>query len=182
VTVGDRSLRVGRPSIPPERLMRVSLLQYLYGIRSERLLMAQLDYGEASYAALTWAHRRRVIIKAEVTCHPGREPKDNPRFVVTNLAQSSMYVYEKIYWARGDVENRIKELHLGLEIDRTSCHASWPISCGSSSPPLPLSSCRNFGYAPPALLWREPKPRCLGPNRVQPRRPSRLTAPPLLAG
>lgn len=36
--------RVGRPSIPPERLMRASLLQYLYGIRSERLLMEQLDY------------------------------------------------------------------------------------------------------------------------------------------
>jgi transposase len=36
--------RVGRPSIPPERLLRASLLQYLYGIRSERLLMEQLDY------------------------------------------------------------------------------------------------------------------------------------------
>src|SRR5438445_7712758 len=36
--------KVGRPSIPPERLMRASLLQYLYGIRSERLLMEQLDY------------------------------------------------------------------------------------------------------------------------------------------
>jgi transposase len=36
--------RMGRPSIPPERLLRASLLQYLYGIRSERLLMEQLDY------------------------------------------------------------------------------------------------------------------------------------------
>src|SRR5207248_1398784 len=36
--------RVGRPSIAPERLLRASLLQYLYGIRSERLLMEQLDY------------------------------------------------------------------------------------------------------------------------------------------
>jgi hypothetical protein len=79
-------------------------------------------YGETSYAARTWAHRRRVIIKAEVTCHPGREPKDNPRFVVTNLSQTPIYVYERIYCARGDVENRIKELHLGLEMDRTSCH------------------------------------------------------------
>src|SRR6185436_16730443 len=34
----------GRPSIPPERLLRALLLQYLYGIRSERLLMEQLDY------------------------------------------------------------------------------------------------------------------------------------------
>ncbi len=34
----------GRPSIPPERLLRALLLQYLYGVRSERLLMEQLDY------------------------------------------------------------------------------------------------------------------------------------------
>jgi len=36
--------RVGRPSIPPERLLLSLVLQYLYGIRSERLLMEQLDY------------------------------------------------------------------------------------------------------------------------------------------
>jgi transposase len=36
--------RVGRPSIPPERLLRAQLLQIFYAIRSERLLMEQLDY------------------------------------------------------------------------------------------------------------------------------------------
>src|SRR6266850_5883134 len=36
--------KVGRPSIPPERLLRALLLQYFYGIRSERMLMEQLDY------------------------------------------------------------------------------------------------------------------------------------------
>jgi transposase len=36
--------KVGRPSIPPEHLLRALLLQYFYGIRSERLLMEQLDY------------------------------------------------------------------------------------------------------------------------------------------
>jgi transposase len=36
--------KVGRPSIPPERLLRALLLQCFYGIRSERLLMEQLDY------------------------------------------------------------------------------------------------------------------------------------------
>jgi hypothetical protein len=35
---------VGRPSIPPERLLRAQLLQVFYSIRSERLLMEQLDY------------------------------------------------------------------------------------------------------------------------------------------
>ncbi len=38
-------------------------------------------YSETHYAAGTWERRRRVIIKAEVVRHPGREPKDNPRFV-----------------------------------------------------------------------------------------------------
>src|ERR1044072_66742 len=36
--------RIGRPSIPPERLLRAQLLQVFYSIRSERLLMEQLDY------------------------------------------------------------------------------------------------------------------------------------------
>ena len=78
-------------------------------------------YSETRYAAGTWDHRRRVIIKAEVVRHPGRKPKDNPRFVVTNLKHSPRHLYEAIYCARGDIENRIKELHHGLEIDRTSC-------------------------------------------------------------
>jgi hypothetical protein len=78
-------------------------------------------YGECRYAAGTWPHCRRLIIKAEVVRHPGREPKDNPRFVVTNLTASPRHLYETIYCARGDIENRIKELHHGLEIDRTSC-------------------------------------------------------------
>ena len=78
-------------------------------------------YSETRYAAGTWDHRRRLIIKAEVVRHPGREPKDNPRFLVTNLKHSPRHLYEAIYCARGDIENRIKELHHGLEIDRTSC-------------------------------------------------------------
>ena len=41
------------------------------------------------YAAGTWGHQRRVVIKAEVVRLKGREPRDNPRFVVTNLLESS---------------------------------------------------------------------------------------------
>ena len=78
-------------------------------------------YGETRYAARRWRCKRRVIIKAEVVRHPGREPKMNPRFVVTNLRGTPRRLYEKVYCARGDIENRIKELHHGLEIDRTSC-------------------------------------------------------------
>jgi hypothetical protein len=83
------------------------------------------DYGECSYAAHIWSRARRVIIKAEVVCHPGRDPKDNARFVVTNLRHGPQRLYEEIYCARGDIENRIKELHHGLEIDRTSCTRFW---------------------------------------------------------
>jgi hypothetical protein len=77
-------------------------------------------YGETRYAAKKWARQRRVVMKAEVVRHPGRGPKNNPRFVVTNLPDLPQAVYE-FYCQRGDVENRLKELHHGLEMDRTSC-------------------------------------------------------------
>jgi hypothetical protein len=83
-------------------------------------------FAETNYAAKTWGLGRRAIIKAEVTRHPGREPKDNPRFLITNLRQSPQWVYERIYCQRGEIENRIKELHHGLELDRTSCHRFLP--------------------------------------------------------
>ena len=77
-------------------------------------------YGETRYAARKWKRKRRVIIKAEVVRHPGRDPKNNPRFVMTNLMDEPEAVYQ-FYCGRGDVENRLKELHHGLEMDRTSC-------------------------------------------------------------
>ena len=82
-------------------------------------------YLETGYAAGTWARERRVVIKAEVVRLPGRTPRDNPRFVITTLRQSPRFVYEQVYCARGDIENRIKELHDGLQIDRTSCCRFW---------------------------------------------------------
>jgi len=81
-------------------------------------------YGETRYAARKWTRKRRVIIKAEVVRHPGRDPKNNPRFVVTNLADAPEAVYA-LYCGRGDMENRLKELQHGLALDRTSCHRFW---------------------------------------------------------
>ena len=81
-------------------------------------------YGEVDYAAGKWPHRRRVVIKAEVVRAPEKDPKDNPRFVITNMKQSPQWIYERVYCQRGDIENRIKELH-DLEIDRTSCSSFW---------------------------------------------------------
>jgi hypothetical protein len=78
-------------------------------------------YGDCRYRAGKWKSDRRVIMKAEITHQAGRKPKENPRFVVTNLRGKPQRIYEAIYCARGDVENRIKELKYGLAIDRTSC-------------------------------------------------------------
>ena len=81
-------------------------------------------YGEVRYKAGKWPHLRRVIIKAEVVRAADKEPRDNPRFVITNMKQSPQWIYEQVYCQRGDIENRIKELH-DLEIDRTSCTSFW---------------------------------------------------------
>jgi len=79
-------------------------------------------YGEGRYAAQSWKGvLRRVIFKAEVVRLADRAPKDNPRFVITNLKRSPRWIYAHVYCERGDIENRIKELHEGMEIDRTSC-------------------------------------------------------------
>jgi hypothetical protein len=86
-------------------------------------------YTEAVYAARTWPHERRVVIKAEVVRLAGREPRDNARFVITNLRQTPRWIYEQVYCARGDIENRIKELHDGLQIGRTSCCRFWANQC-----------------------------------------------------
>lgn len=82
-------------------------------------------YGEAAYQAGTWPAARRTIIKAEVVWHQGREPRDNPRFVITNLRQTPEWIYTHVYCTRGDSENRLKELKLALAFGRTSCTRFW---------------------------------------------------------
>lgn len=64
---------------------------------------------------------RRIIAKAEVTAQG-----ENPRYVVTNLDGPAQTLYDDVYCARGEMENRIKECQLGLFADRTSCHRWWP--------------------------------------------------------
>jgi hypothetical protein len=68
----------------------------------------------------SWSRERRVVAKAEWT---GGEA--NPRFIVTSLTREeheARHLYEKLYCARGEMENRIKECQLDLYADRTSCH------------------------------------------------------------
>ena len=70
------------------------------------------------YQAQTWSHPRRVVIKVEVS-----NQGVNTRFVVTDMEQARTKVlYQKIYCARGQAENEIKDHKLYLKSDRTSCH------------------------------------------------------------
>ncbi len=66
----------------------------------------------------SWSRERRVVGKAEQL-----RGKANPRFVVTSLSSEQVRastLYRKVYCARGDMENRIKEQQLGMFADRTS--------------------------------------------------------------
>jgi hypothetical protein len=83
----------------------------------EKTGMPARRFKDFRYATLdTWRRRRRVIGKAE---HLGA----NPRFLVTSLTRRAIEaktLYEQIYCARGEMENRIKEQQLDLFADRTS--------------------------------------------------------------
>lgn len=76
-------------------------------------------FKDLRYATLdTWSRHRRVIGKAE---HLAKGA--NPRFVVTSLKRKAIdakTLYEEVYCARGEMENRIKEQQLDLFADRTS--------------------------------------------------------------
>jgi hypothetical protein len=77
-------------------------------------------FSQLKYKANTWDHKRRVIVKAE---HSQRGA--NPRYVVTSLQGQAQGLYDQLYCARGEMENRIKEQQLGLFSDRTSAHEWW---------------------------------------------------------
>ena len=88
-------------------------------VACERTGEAARRFGDFRYRTRkSWSCERRVIGKAEYL--PG---KANPRFVVTNLSThevGAQRLYEELYCARGEMENRIKEQQLGLFADRTS--------------------------------------------------------------
>lgn len=101
--------------------------RFLRGLRRSvrRTGRSARRFGALRYGAKKWPRKRRVVVKAEVLAPPPsdlkREIKTNLRFVVTNLRTRPRPLYESVYCARGDSENRIKELKGDLEMDRTSC-------------------------------------------------------------
>jgi hypothetical protein len=90
-------------------------------LASEQTQEAVRFYRELRYRThKTWSCERRVVAKAEHI-----RDKSNPRFVVTSLSEErfdARSLYEDVYCARGDMENRIKEQQLDLFADRTSAH------------------------------------------------------------
>jgi len=110
---------VGMPSnavlnrLAEPAMMRSSVTASLTGTSAQH-------FDDFNYAANSWKSERRVIVKAEVVIEGNRAARDNPRFVVTTLRAEPEADYTT-YKGRGDSENRIKELLLDLEIDRTSC-------------------------------------------------------------
>jgi len=94
----------------------MQLVEQLVELTGEK----QREFFRLHYAAKTWKQSRQVIAKLEIT-DKGR----NPRFIVTNLEGDKQMLYDDLYCARGDMENRIKEQQLGLFADRTSAHHWW---------------------------------------------------------
>jgi hypothetical protein len=72
--------------------------------------------GDFAYAARSWPRERRVVARLEHDAHGA-----NPRFVVTSLEGDATALYERLYCARGEAENRIKEAQLDLFGRRASC-------------------------------------------------------------
>ena len=76
-------------------------------------------FEDVYYAASTWQYPRRLVMKAEWLPKGG-----NPRFVLTNLDLPPQVLYDSFYVKPGaDSEHRIKELKLGIQADRLSCHS-----------------------------------------------------------
>jgi hypothetical protein len=95
-------------------LMEKARSQYETSGEKQRL------FSEIPYAAYTWDKERRILVKAEYG-----EQGSNPRYVATNLPGDPQKLYDEIYCARGDMENRIKEQQMDLFSDRTSCTKWW---------------------------------------------------------
>ncbi len=88
--------------------------------RFESTEQKQRLFGDLLYGARKWDRCRRVIARI---AHDGKG--SNPRYVVTNLKGGARRLYEKLYCARGEMENRIKE-QMQLFSDRTSAMRWWP--------------------------------------------------------
>lgn len=77
---------------------------------------------DARYQAGSWSAARRVVYEAEVVVYPERAPRDNDRYLVTNLRRTAAGVFAEFH-GHHDMEHRIKEIKLDLRMDTTSCES-----------------------------------------------------------
>ena len=96
---------------------RVAVAELMLADEYERTGVKQRLIDQFTYAADTWNHERRVITRLEFGAQG-----TNPRFIVTNLGGDATALYDGLYCARGEAENRIKEVQLDLFGTRASCH------------------------------------------------------------
>lgn len=94
----------------------MQLVEQLVELTGEK----QREFFLFHHAAKNWKHSRQNIAKLEVT-DKGR----NPRFIITNLEGEKQALYDNLYCARSEMENRIKEQQMELFADRTSAHFWW---------------------------------------------------------
>jgi hypothetical protein len=109
--------------------------------------LKQREFAELRYAARTWKRERRVIARLE-----HMEKGDNPRYIVTNLEGAASDLYERIYCARGEMENRINRRSLGSLPIAPAVSTSSPTSFGCCSRAAPTSSPSGCARS----LWRAP--------------------------
>jgi hypothetical protein len=106
-------------------------------------------YGEFAYAAKTWSAERRVIARIEAS-----DRGSDTRFIVTNLTGTPQWLYETVYCARGQAENKAHKRHLAS--DRTSCSRAT-----ANQFRLVLHTAAYWllhtlrGLAPKASFWRD---------------------------
>ena len=135
-------------------------------------------YGDAHYAARSWTAERRIIIKAEVVRLAGREPRDNPRFVITNLRQTPRWIYEHVYVSAAKSRIGLRNCITASRSIARVAPASGPTRCACSSPPPRMCCCRNSGCRPPAPV--RPRPGLDAARAAaQDRRPRRRECAPL---
>jgi hypothetical protein len=74
-------------------------------------------FHQFDYAARSWSAKEKVIARVEATALG-----TDARFIVTNLPGRGKVLYEKVYCARGKMENLIKDMKLYTRSDKTACH------------------------------------------------------------
>ena len=151
--------KVGRPSIPPEHLLRALLLQVLYTVRSERLLMEQLDYN----LLFRWFVGLNMD---EAVWDPSTYSKNRERFLAGGVAEA---FFDRVL-AQARRRNLLSDEHFTVDATLLEAWASLKSFRPKDDPPLPptIRGTRPSTFTASAgamtLISRRPTPTraCIG--------------------